>query len=123
MKLYAVFPALLIAGCASQSGTMQVGTSQSYFSLKEQREAARAVKVFDSAPPGYKAMGIVDASRCHRNTLDAVPSDDVVLTDMRVVAFGRGADAVTDVQVTRESGLLKNCWLIITARGIMLVKD
>ncbi|MDO9234923.1 MAG: hypothetical protein Q7U28_02670 [Aquabacterium sp.] len=123
MKLSIVFPALVLAGCASQSGTMQVGTSQSYSSLKDQREAVRAVKVLDVIPPGYKSTGVVDASRCHRNTLDAVPLDDMVLTDMKVVAYGRGADAVTDVQVTRESGLLKNCWLIITARGTMLVKD
>lgn len=114
--------ALFLAGCASQSGHMQVGTQQVYSSIREQREATQTVKVFEQMPNGYTVLGPVDASRCHRNTLDAAPTDDMVITDMKVAAYARGADGLTNIKVERESGLLKNCWYIITARATMLQK-
>ncbi len=99
---------------------MRVGTDISYLSISEQREAARAVKVLVTKPADSDSIGLVDASRCHRNTLDAAPTDESLINDLKVFAYARGGDAITDVQITKESGLLKNCWYIITARAIVL---
>lgn len=118
--LLVLVAALAVTGCASQSGNMMVGTGQSYLSIGEQREAARTVKVFSDLPAGATVLGPVDASRCHRNTLEAAPSDDVLLTDLKVAAYARGADGIVGVTTTKESGLLKNCWYIITAKANMV---
>lgn len=115
-----VAAALVVSGCASQSANMRVGTDMSYASLSEQRQAARAVKILKERPADSEALGLVDASRCHRNTLEAPPTEEALLSDLKVAAYARGADAVIDVQITKESGLLKNCWYIVTVRGVAL---
>ncbi len=114
-----LIPATLTA-CSSQSANMRVGTDISYLSISEQREAARAVKILATKPANSESIGLVDASRCHRNTLDAAPTDEALINDLKVFAYARGGDAITDVQVNKESGLLKNCWYIITARATVL---
>lgn len=106
-----------LTGCASQSGNLQVGTGQSYMALKDQREASLTVKEYPAVPPGAEVLGPVDASRCHRNTLDAAPEPAQLLLDLKVAAYARGADGIAGIQQTRESGLLKNCWYIVTVRA------
>jgi hypothetical protein len=109
--------AVTLSACASQSANMQVGTSISYLSISDQREAARTVQEYPTAPIGAKVLGQVDASRCHRNALDEPPSNDALVMDLKVAAYARGADGLTDIQFSKESGLLKNCWFVITARA------
>lgn len=109
--------AALFVGCASQSANMRVGSAQSYMSLKDQREAALTVKEYPTVPEGAKVLGSVDASRCHRNSLDAAPDDALLLTDLKAAAYARGADGIAGIMLSKESGLLKNCWYIATARA------
>lgn len=118
--LAALVVPLLVAGCASSSSNMRVGTDTSYMSLKDQREASVTVKVYDKAPAGATAMGVVDASRCHRNAMHTAPSDAEVLIDLKAAAFARGADGITDVKIESSSGLMQNCWSIITGKATAL---
>lgn len=105
--------ATALAGCASNSANMRVGTDMTYASLKEQREASQTVQVLANAPAGAVQLGKVDAARCHRNTLQAEPTEAELLLDLKVAAYARGADGITSVQVTKSSGLMQNCWSII----------
>lgn len=110
----------LSAGCATtQSANMQVGTSQSYLSIAEQRDAIRSVRVEKSVPVGSSVLGPIDAQRCHRNTNEIEPSDELVTIDLQVAAYARGADGIADLEFKKQSALTKNCWYTITGTGIM----
>lgn len=111
--------ALPLAACGTQSANMMVGTSQSYASLADQREALRSVQATDGVPPGATVIGPVDASRCHRKFTDEAPNEEMVRNDLRVTAFARGADGVAHVTVEKRSALVDNCWWSLVARGTM----
>lgn len=104
-----------LAGCASNSANMKVGTDMTYVSLKDQREAVMTVKDYPQTPAGATLVGTVDASRCHRNTLQAQPTDADLLIDLKVAAYARGADGISMVKVEKGTGLLQNCWAIYNA--------
>lgn len=107
----------VMAGCASTSANMRVGDDMSYVSLKDQRDAMSTVKVLDKLPEGAVSLGLVRASRCYRNTLQAAPSEDDVLADLKIAAYAKGADFLTAVRTYKESGLLQNCWSILNAEA------
>lgn len=119
MRKLALMSVVLLAACATQSANMQVGTSQSYLSIGEQREALQAVRIEGEVPSGAKVLGSVDAQRCHRNSNDIEPTDELVTIDLRVTAYARGADGIANVKVQRQSGLLINCWYTLTATAVM----
>lgn len=98
-----------------------VGTDQSYASLKDQRDAVKTVQVFDEIPQGYEVMGPVDAARCHRNFNHAPPTNELVLVDMQVAAYARGADAIYQVEIGKK-GSFKNCWYMLAGKATMLRK-
>jgi uncharacterized protein YbjQ (UPF0145 family) len=103
---------------------MQVGNDQSYLSLKDQREAARAVKVYESLPAAAKVIGSVSAGRCHRSFVEQAPDEETVLADLKIVAYAKGADGITGVQTSKESALNRNCWYILggTATAFTITK-
>lgn len=113
---------VLITGCSSFSSNMQVGNDQSYLSLKDQREAVRTVKVYDTEPSGVESLGEVSASRCHRSFVEGAPEEATVINDLRVAAYAQGADGITDVKVSKESALSRNCWYVLsgTAKAFTL---
>lgn len=117
MKLIYAACAALLAGCASTSANMKVGTEHSAVSAADQRAAVLAVKEYPAVPAGAAVIGKVDASRCHRNSLQAAPTKEDLLADLKVAAYARGADGIASIEETRESGLLLNCWYIVTARA------
>lgn len=108
-----------IHGCASQSGNMARGTESYGFGLSDQREALRTVSISNELPEGATVIGSVDASRCHRNTLEAKPTEEMIRNDLRIFAYAKGADGIYGVTVRKESGLLKNCWHILTGKATM----
>jgi hypothetical protein len=111
-----------LTGCASPSTNMRVGGEQTYVSLQGQRDAALSVAQSQSVPSGAVAMGPVDASRCHRYQGDIEPSEEQLIADVKAAAYARGADGVAEVTIVKESGLLRNCWYIYTARATMYRK-
>ncbi len=110
---------LIISGCSAQSGNILIGTSSYGFSLAEQREALRIIEKNNVLPVGATIIGPVDASRCHRNTLDAEPTNELIINDLKMFAYANGADGITDIQIKKESGLLSNCWYVLTGKAVM----
>lgn len=115
----------LIAGCSSHSSNLQVGNEQSYASIKDQREAVRTVKVYDTLPKGAEVVSKVSAGRCHRSFVEQAPEEATVLIDLKVAAYAQGADGITDVAISKDSGLNRNCWYVLggTATAFTLPKE
>lgn len=113
---------LLLAGCSSHSSNLQVGNEQSYTSLKDQRDAVRTVKVYEALPAGAEPLTTVSAGRCHRSFVEESPTDANVLIDLKVAAYAQGADGITGVKISKESGLNRNCWYVLggTAQAFTL---
>ncbi len=111
----------MTSGCATYSSNLQVGNDQSYTSLKDQREAIRTVQEYQTLPEGAVVLGKVDAGRCHRSFAETAPSQSLVIIDLKVAAYAKGADGITDVRVTKESGLTKNCWYVLDGEATMFV--
>ena len=112
----------LVAGCSSHSSNLQVGNDQSYTSLKDQREAVRTVKTYESLPSGAEVLDVVSAGRCHRSFVEEAPTEATVLMDLKIAAYAKGADGITDVSISKDSGLNRNCWYVLggTAKAITL---
>lgn len=122
MKIFAILMVSLIAiGCSTYSSNMQVGNDQSYLSLKDQREALRTVQQYEALPDGAVVLGKVDAGRCHRSFVETAPDDAMVIADLKVAAYAKGADGITDVKIAKESGLSKNCWYILDGEATMFM--
>jgi len=114
-----------ITGCAGQqSANMAVGNDTSYLSLADQRAANLAVSVYAATPIGAADIRSVEASRCHRDTADIAPSEETLIMDLKIAAYGKGSDGISDIAFNKQSGLMKNCWYIITAtaRSFRLLK-
>lgn len=111
-----------LAGCSSYSSNLQVGNSQSYLSLKDQREAVRTVKVYETMPDGAHLLTEVSAGRCHRSFVEEAPEEATLLTDLKIAAYAQGADGITDVKVSKDSALNRNCWYVLggTAKAFSL---
>lgn len=128
MRCYAIGLALLIGllqGCGSHSSNLQVGNEQSYASLKDQREAVRTVKVYEAIPTGAQVVNEVSAGRCHRSFVEEAPTEAAVLTDLKIAAYAQGADGITGVKISKESGLNRNCWYVLggTAQAFTLHEE
>ena len=118
MKLLTVsLLVLTTAGCAATSSNLRQGNKMDYASLTDQREANRTVQVLDTAPSSSTPIGQVDAARCHRNFTESAPSEELILTDLKIAAYVRGASGITNVKISKESGLSNNCWYILTGRA------
>lgn len=129
MRFYAVGLAALVIGflqgCGSHSSNLQVGNEQSYASLKDQREAVRTVKVYEALPTGAQVVNEVSAGRCHRSFVEEAPNEAAVLTDLKIAAYAQGADGITAVKISKESGLNRNCWYVLggTAQAFTLRQE
>lgn len=122
MRFFTLLTILVIlSGCSTHSSNLQVGNNQSYLSLTDQRQALRTVQEYDSLPEGGKILGIVGASRCHRNFTETEPSNDMVTVDLKVAAYAKGADGITDIKIKKESGLSSNCWYILDGSATMFI--
>ena len=114
----------LVSGCSSYSSNLQVGNDQSYASLKDQREAVRTVKLYEKLPAGAELLSVVSAGRCHRSFVEQAPDEETVLMDLKIAAYAKGADGITDVTISKDSGLNRNCWYVLggTAKAFALVR-
>jgi hypothetical protein len=110
----AIAAGLALAGCATHSANLRVGNAASMVSLSDQREAIRAVREYAVIPAGAEVIGPVDAGRCHRNWTETPPTRESVVSDLKVSAYIKGADGITDVKLEKESGLSDNCWYVLS---------
>lgn len=103
----------VIAGCAHGNLVGQQGNSlNANYSLQDRRAAKTHIRVTPTIPDGFVAMGDYSSERCHQYAQNEPPSDAVLLDDLVMLAYAEGADGVTNARFERESGLLRNCWLI-----------
>lgn len=107
----------ILTGCASPSANMRVGSEVMALNLQDQRAAMTTVTVSPEVPAGAKLLADVDASRCHRFQGDIEPTDEMVLSDLKIAAYAKGADGIARVSIVRELGLTRNCWYILTGRA------
>lgn len=116
--------AVMGSGCATYSSNMRVGNDMSYASLGDQRAASQTIQVLETAPPGATDLGEVDAGRCHRSFVETAPAEQGVLLDLKIAAYALGADAITGVNIEKQSALTKNCWYMLDgkARALRLPK-
>ncbi len=114
---------LVVALVSCTSSNYMVGTDQSYMSLEDQRKALQAVEVHAALPENCTIMGEVDAARCHRRFTQKSPTPDLVVIDMQVAAYARGADGICDVTVTQRSALLEDCWYMLDGRATMFKRN
>lgn len=117
-RLILVLVAFSSAGCATRSANMAIGSDQSYASLADQRAASIAIVQSAQVPQGATVIGRIDASRCHRRFDETPPTDEMVIADLKVSAYAKGADGIADVQIERQSALLKNCWFAVNGAAV-----
>ncbi|WP_152597828.1 hypothetical protein [Novilysobacter arseniciresistens] len=106
-----------LSGCATYSSNMRVGNDMSYASLADQRAASQTIQVLDVAPSDATVLGSVDAGRCHRSFVETAPAEQMVLLDLKLAAYALGADAITDINVEKQSALTKNCWYMLDGKA------
>jgi len=111
-----------LGGCSTYSSNMMVGHDVAYTSLGDQRAASTKVSVYEFRPEGSQDLGLVEVGRCHRNFTETPPDETLVLLDLKIAAYARGADALAGVKIDRVSALTKNCWymLVGSARALKL---
>lgn len=109
--------AAFLGGCSTYSSNMMVGRDVSYTSLTGQREAANSVLVYESMPQNSADLGLIEAGRCHRMFTETPPDEALVLLDLKVAAYARGGNGITNVNVERVSALTKNCWYMLVGQA------
>ena len=82
-------------------------------SLSDRREAEKTVAVLGDTSTGYMKLGAIYARRCHHNVLDAEPTNDAITHDLKVAAYGAGADAIKVTSVEKVNGLMADCWYVL----------
>lgn len=102
---------VVLTGCANANlvGPRGNGLNANY-SLQDRRAAKMHVKISQDLPAGAEVVGDFSAERCHQYAQDVTPSDAALLDDLTLLAYAEGADGLTNVRYSRESGILKNCW-------------
>lgn len=111
-----VLAALFLTACANPNLVGLRGNSlDTSYSLQDRRMAKTHIKIVREVPPSAEHMGDFRVERCHQYAQDEPPSDAVLTDDLVLLAYAEGADGLTNIRYQRESGLLKNCWLV--ARG------
>lgn len=113
LALYVIF-AFMVVGCTNYSGNMRIGTASYGYSIAEQRDAMSRIQVSNELPSGAYAIGNIDASRCHMDTMAAEPTEELIMNDLIMFAYARGADGIYNVNIRTNSAILNNCWYILT---------
>ena len=106
-----------LAGC-THSSNLRVGNEAALSSLKDQREAMRAVQEYPAPPAEAETIGKVDAGRCHRSFVQEAPTRENVLADLKIAAYAKGADGITNVVIEKKSGLSDNCWYVLNGTAV-----
>ncbi len=116
LKSTVLFTTILVApGCVTPGYEGQVGTFVAGDQVLARREANRSVEVYQTAPTGLRSLGEIFARRCHRSFVEEEPSEAAITDDLKLAAFAKGGDAISDIATERKNGLLANCWYVVEA--------
>ena len=112
----------LLAGCVSPGYEGQLGSMTSNQDISAQREANRAITVYQTTPTGFTSLGPVSVRRCHRNQFEDEPSEAAFINDLKMSAFALGGDAISNIETQKLNGLLANCWYVVEATALVWVR-
>jgi len=101
----------------SQVSNVRVGNEAWYGSLESQRNANRTIKVTKTVPAGAEVIGPIEAARGHRDWRYSAPTEETVLTDLKVIAYTKGADGIADVKFSKSTNLMENFWYVLEGRA------
>jgi len=103
-------------------GYMKVGTAP--ISVTDIRLAKQEVDILDAAPEGSKPLGEIYVVRCHQNQFEDEPTEEMVQDDLLIEALAKGANAVTDITISKRGDARWNCWYLLEgkAQGFVLPK-
>ena len=121
-RLAAIAFCFVLTGCVAPGGEGMTSTyidAQAAGGVRDRREALRTVTVVSAPPSGMTEMGVIATRRCHRYFTETPPTAEAMLPDLRVIAFGEGADAIRPLGVERKNGLAANCWYVLEASAMM----
>ena len=112
---------LIITGCTTDSGMSGAGLSgnsiNDQYSLADARAARLAVRYEEKFPKNVIDMGTITTRRCHRE-LSNKPTTQALLDDLLLIAYGQGADGISELFLFPEkTGLLLNCWKLLDAKA------
>lgn len=62
---------------------------------------------------GYGKSGAIASRRCHHNAFDAEPTDEALTHDLKIAAYGAGADAIKITSIEKLNGLMADCWYVL----------
>lgn len=116
--ILAALALIALTGCVNPNLVGQRGDSlNTQYSLQDRRMAKSHIKVTPELPAGAEIVGAgpFTVKRCHQYAHEATPSEVALLDDLVLLAYAEGADGVTNVKYSKESGLLSNCWYIAKA--------
>lgn len=109
-----------LTSCATYSSNVRIGNDMSYVSLSDQRTASQTVQQFDHTPAGAQVIGNIDAGRCHRSFVETAPAEEILVLDLKIAAYALGADAISNVEIEKQSALTKNCWYMLDGTATAL---
>jgi hypothetical protein len=111
----AFLAAIFVSGCvtAGEGGTSSNLIDTSAGSLSDRREAERTIAVLGDSEAGYTKTGSISARSCHHNAFDAEPTNDALTHDLKVAAYGAGADAIKITSIEKVNGLMADCWYVL----------
>ena len=107
--------ALGLVGCVTAGYEGQVGNMVSGDQVLARREAIKNVRYADTAPAGYRKLKDVSVRRCHRNWTEDAPTDQALLSDLKIAAYAEGGELLTNLRTDKKNGLAANCWYVVEA--------
>jgi hypothetical protein len=103
----------MLTACANPNLVGLRGNSlDTSYSLQDRRAAKQHIQVTATVPSGAQVMGDFTARRCHQYAQSEPPSQATLTDDLVMLAFAQGADGMTNLRFSSESGLLQNCWSV-----------
>lgn len=119
---FAILVLTSVSGCAPSRLPNGIGISgnsfQSGISIEEMRNARKGIRIIsgpEGLPENARILGALKVSRCHQNFNEEKPSNAVLVDDLVLAAYSQGADGIVGIKFDSSTGLLNNCWLVLSA--------
>jgi hypothetical protein len=118
--LFALVVGLLMVGCA---GTRVTNVTEgrdlpSGTDARTSREAIRTISVTETTPSNALITGSVEAGRGHRDWRNDEPTLEDLINDLKISAYAKGADGISEVQTQKKSGISDNYWWVLQGRAV-----
>lgn len=116
-----LFALLILSGCANPNLVVVQGEKlNASYSLQDRRAAKSHITVPANLPIGVEIVGTgpFTVERCPKSAQHAAPSESVLLDDLVLLAYTKGADGLTDIKYEEKSGIIQKCGHVAKASAI-----